>query len=83
MKDEAASPLREVPHRMESAPQDNLDHTTAVSRWMRRAPWYHRFSRKFGLQGKLVLCFMLLLSVALGASSYLFLNQSSKQKNHI
>jgi signal transduction histidine kinase len=46
---------------------------------MERAPWYQRFSRRFGLQGKLVLCFMLLLSVALGASSYLFLNQSSKQ----
>jgi len=64
---------------MESAQEDNFDYSAAVRTWMERAPWYQRFSRRFGLQGKLVLCFMLLLSVALGASSYLFLNQSSQQ----
>jgi signal transduction histidine kinase len=64
---------------MDTAPSDTFDHASAIRTWMERAPWYQRFSRRFGLQGKLVLCFMLLLSVALGASSYLFLNQSSKQ----
>jgi len=51
---------------MESAQEDNFDYSAAVRTWMERAPWYQRFSRRFGLQGKLVLCFMLLLSVALG-----------------
>src|SRR5829696_2828018 len=64
---------------MESAPQDKLDYAVAIRSWMQRAPWYRRFSNRFGLQGKLVLCFMLLLSIALGGSSYMFLSQSRKQ----
>jgi signal transduction histidine kinase len=64
---------------MESAPEDNLDYGDAIQSWERRAPWYRRLSNRFGLQGKLVVCFMLLLSVALGASSYMFLHQSSRQ----
>jgi signal transduction histidine kinase len=35
-----------------------------------------RFSARFGLQGKLVLCFMGLLSAALGASCVIFLSQT-------
>jgi signal transduction histidine kinase len=64
---------------METAPADKFDYTGAIRTWMERAPWYRRFSQRFGLQGKLVLCFMLLLSVALGGSSYMYLNQSRKQ----
>ncbi|MDQ3440224.1 MAG: ATP-binding protein [Planctomycetota bacterium] len=64
---------------MESALDENFDYGDALQSWERRAPWYRRFSNRFGLQGKLVICFMLLLSVALGASSYMFLRQSSRQ----
>src|SRR5687768_5978233 len=64
---------------MESAPEDNFDDGDAIQSWVRRAPWYRRLANRFGLQGKLVVCFMLLLSVALGASSYMFLHQSSRQ----
>jgi signal transduction histidine kinase len=70
---------RSRPHRMESAPEDIFDYADVVDSWTRRAPWYQRFSNRFGLQGKLVFCFMLLLSVALGSSSYMYLNQSRKQ----
>ncbi len=64
---------------MESAPDENLDYDDALQSWRRRAPWYRRFSNRFGLQGKLVICFMLLLSVALGGSSYMYLSESRKQ----
>ena len=64
---------------MEAPTSDKLDSADAMRSWLRTAPWYRRVSNRFGLQGKLVFCFMLLLSVALGASSYMFLNQSSKQ----
>ncbi len=64
---------------MESAPRENFDYADALQSWMRRAPWYRRFSNRFGLQGKLVICFMLLLSVALGGSSYMYLSQSREQ----
>ncbi len=64
---------------MESSTRDKLEHRSAKRSWPRRAPWYRRFSNRFGLQGKLVICFMLLLTIALGASSYMFLSQSKKQ----
>src|SRR4051812_17030513 len=41
-----------------------------------RAPWYRRVSARTGLQGKLVLCFMFLLTAALGASCYLFVSDT-------
>jgi signal transduction histidine kinase len=64
---------------MHDSTLDTLDHAEAVRSWAERVPWYRRLSNRFGLQGKLVFCFMLLLSVALGASSYMFLRQSSRQ----
>ena len=67
---------------MDTAPRNSIDHDDdddALQSWAQRVPWYQRLSNRFGLQGKLVFCFMLLLSVALGASSYMFLHQSSRQ----
>ncbi|HEV2293747.1 MAG TPA: ATP-binding protein [Tepidisphaeraceae bacterium] len=64
---------------MGSPAGDKFDYTDAMRSWLRRAPWYRRVSNRFGLQGKLVLCIMLLISLGLGASSYMFLNQSRRQ----
>src|SRR5580700_10308716 len=38
-------------------------------------PWYRRLSA--GLEGKLVLCFMVLLTAALGASLWMFVSQTT------
>jgi signal transduction histidine kinase len=46
---------------------------------VRRGGAWRRASHRLGLQGKLVICFMLLLTAALGFSSFMFLRQSSKQ----
>src|SRR4051794_31099484 len=54
------------------------DYTERVRSWERRVPWYRRISARTGLQGKLVLGFMLLLTVSMGSALWLFLNE-----NHI
>ena len=41
--------------------------------------WHRRALARVGLQGKLVLCFMALLSAGLGASCYVFVSHSSRQ----
>ena len=41
-----------------------------------RLPWYRRASARLGLQGKLVICFMSLLLIALGSSYWLFLRET-------
>src|SRR5688572_10569414 len=65
---------------MESAPAEMIGPDgDAQASWLRRAPWYRRLSNRFGLQGKVVFSFMLLLSVALGSSSYMYLSESRKQ----
>src|SRR3712207_1947474 len=47
-----------------------------IRTWERAVPWYRRLSARTGLQGKLVLSFMFLLVVALGASAWQFVNES-------
>jgi signal transduction histidine kinase len=37
---------------------------------VRRLPWYRRFSQRLGLQGKLVICFILLLGMSLGTACW-------------
>ncbi|HYO08972.1 MAG TPA: HAMP domain-containing sensor histidine kinase [Tepidisphaeraceae bacterium] len=41
-----------------------------------RSPWYRRLSARMGLQGKLILCFMFLLLIALSGSYWLFIRQT-------
>jgi signal transduction histidine kinase len=47
-----------------------------IRAWERRAPWYRRLTARTGLQGKLVLCFMFLLTAALAASCWLFATET-------
>ncbi|MEO6434331.1 MAG: HAMP domain-containing sensor histidine kinase [Tepidisphaeraceae bacterium] len=44
--------------------------------WRDRAPWYRRATARLGLQGKLILCFMVLLLIAMGGSYWLFLRET-------
>jgi signal transduction histidine kinase len=55
---------------------DNADYAERVRSWERRVPWYRRISARTGLQGKLVLSFMVLLTVSMGSALWLFLNES-------
>src|SRR3712207_141709 len=43
--------------------------------WQKTAPWYRQLSANLGLQGKLTIGFMFLLSVALGGSCWFFLTE--------
>ena len=52
------------------------DYSAAIQNWFARMPWYHRASARIGLQGKLVVCFMALLLIALSCSYWLFLRES-------
>jgi signal transduction histidine kinase len=54
----------------------NSDYQSHILSWERKAPWYRRVSARTGLQGKLVLSFMFLLTVSLGSSCWLFLTES-------
>src|SRR5215211_2170348 len=59
-----------------TAPVPSSDYDSSIHSWERRVPWYRRVSGRTGLQGKLVLSFMFLLTVSLGSSCYLFLTES-------
>ena len=54
----------------------SADYEARVRRWERKVPWFRRISARTGLQGKLVLSFMFLLVVTLGASSMQFVSES-------
>jgi signal transduction histidine kinase len=52
------------------------EYESHVRGWERRAPWFRRISARTGLQGKLVLSFMFLLVITLGAASIQFMLES-------
>ena len=52
------------------------DDEAPVRSWLVRAPWYRRVSARTGLQGKLVLSFMFLLTVTMGTALWMFLTES-------
>ena len=55
------------------------DYRYLIRSWERRTSLLRRISARLGLQGKLLLCFMALLSAALGGSCYLFVHKSSER----
>ncbi|HEV7298096.1 MAG TPA: ATP-binding protein [Tepidisphaeraceae bacterium] len=55
---------------------DEPDDYRALMRQWSRAPWYRRFSVGMGVQGKLVLAFMLMLTLALGTSLSIYVHQT-------
>src|SRR5256885_6387464 len=50
-----------------------------VSSWTQSAPWYRKLSARIGLQGKLILCFLTLITAGSGASCWMFATQSGRQ----
>lgn len=64
---------------MDSNESNQTDYEATQRVWERATPWYRRASAHMGLQGKLVLCFLSLLSVALGSSCWIFVSQSRER----
>ncbi len=50
-----------------------------IADWRRRAPWLRRLAARLGLQGKLIVCFMLVLSAGLGATCWLFISHTEER----
>src|SRR5215217_2664335 len=69
--------------RPEAKPDRSSDYAAHIRSWERRVPWYRRISGRTGLQGKLVLSFMFLLTVSLGSSCWLFLSESHVVLNRV
>jgi signal transduction histidine kinase len=61
---------------MEPSSTEPAEYAADVRTWERRAPWYRRISARTGLQGKLVLSFMFLLTLSMASALWLFLNES-------
>src|SRR3954466_13967153 len=59
-----------------SQPSVRAGYAEGIRAWERRSPWYRRLTARTGLQGKLVLCFMFLLTAALPASCWLFASET-------
>src|SRR2546422_8721759 len=55
---------------------EKVDYSAAMHTWRQRAPWYRRVTARLGLQGKLIVCFMFLLVLAMSGSYWLFLRES-------
>src|SRR5688500_10963343 len=60
----------------DGARSGGADYEARVRSWLVRAPWYRRVSARTGLQGKLVLSFMFLLTVTMGTALWMFLTES-------
>jgi signal transduction histidine kinase len=67
---------------MDKAPEQQ-DYQTVIRSWENRAPLLRRLSARMGLQGKLVISFLVLLAGALGGSCWLLLHQSRAILDHI
>ncbi len=52
------------------------DHADAIPSWWERSSWYRRVAARLGLQGKLIICFMVLLLIAMSGSYWLFLRET-------
>lgn len=62
---------------MDTATDQSADYDASVREWQRQAPLLRRLSARIGLQGKLVLSFIWLLALAIGASCWTFITQST------
>jgi signal transduction histidine kinase len=52
------------------------EYAAAMRSWLQKLPWYRRAGARLGLQGKLIVCFMVLLLTALAGSYLLFLRET-------
>src|SRR5204862_1072008 len=68
---------------MVSSSNNQINSDAHIRAWLGRLPLARRLSARLGLQGKLILCFMLLLSLALGTSCWVFARQSAARVTDI
>src|SRR5438477_6787499 len=54
-----------------------------TQQWLCEQPWLVRALARLGLQGRLIFCFVLMLSLAVGASCWLFARQSTARITEI
>jgi len=54
-----------------------------IRSWEERTSWFRRFSARMGLQGKLILCFLFLLVLAMTASGMLFFSKGRALLRHM
>jgi signal transduction histidine kinase len=59
------------------------DYDAMTRAWKSRAPWYRRMTARIGLQGKLTMCFLLLVSLGMGSSCWMFVSGSQLRLNDI
>jgi signal transduction histidine kinase len=59
------------------------DYEAMARAWRMRAPWYRRATARIGLQGKLTLCFLLLVTLGMGSSCWMFVSGSHDRLNDI
>lgn len=76
-------PLRMDPITTFSASAARAASEAARQQWEQWSPWWRRGLARIGLQGKLILFFTLLLTLAIGASCWLFASQSSRRISEI
>ena len=67
---------------MRPGTSEQPDYSAAIKGWRARTTWYRRASARLGLQGKLIVCFMFLLLLALFGSYWLFLRETRASMWH-
>ena len=68
---------------MSALDSSNSAELAATPRPWERASWFERLTPRIGLQGKLLLWFMALLTLSLGASCVIFMSQTANRLNDI
>jgi signal transduction histidine kinase len=59
-----------TPPAMNVTPPSRTNYDALIRSWTQHVPWYRRITARLGLQGKLVICFTILLVVALGVCTW-------------
>jgi signal transduction histidine kinase len=68
---------------MKSPMAQQADYEAMARAWRLRAPWYRRMTAKIGLQGKLTLCFLFVVTLGMGSSCWMFVSGSNDRLNDI
>src|ERR1700748_807239 len=59
------------------------EHETRIRVWENAQPWYTRISMRLGLQRKLLLCFMAVITAAIGVTCFIFNQEMHEQLNDV
>jgi signal transduction histidine kinase len=59
------------------------EHESTIQAWQTSAPWHRRFSMRMGLEGKLILSFVLVLTVAMAVTCLVFADETRQRLRDI